>query len=111
MVLAGIIWGLSIFEYWVMLRYLGISMDLTQVITTLTAARLAFLLPSPSGLGTLEASQVLAFSALGFDPAQAMAVALLIRGRDTMIGLLGLWTGAALSRQTSTKPIVAGDEI
>jgi len=66
-----------------------------QAATALVAARIAILLPMPAGLGALEASQALAMSSLGLDPAYGVAIALLIRGRDVLLGLSGLALGGA----------------
>lgn len=44
----------------VMIHFLGLDLTLPQLVTTLTAARLAILLLLPAGLGALELSQVIA---------------------------------------------------
>jgi hypothetical protein len=97
--LSAVIWLLLLGEYWLTLRFLGAQVNLLQATMALTAARLAFLTPLPGGLGALEASQMLALQALGFDPALGISVSLLIRGRDILFGLLGLWLGAILTRR------------
>jgi uncharacterized membrane protein YbhN (UPF0104 family) len=74
-----------------MLSVLDIDVSFTQMIVLLTAARVAILLPLPGGLGTLEASQVFAFTAFGFEPASALSFTLLIRARDILLASLGLW--------------------
>ncbi len=86
-------WVAILGEYWLMLRVLGLNLTLIQAISTLTAARIAILLPLPGGLGTLEASQVLALGALGLNPAAGIGLSLLIRVRDVALGGLGLWWG------------------
>ncbi|HSO26633.1 MAG TPA: lysylphosphatidylglycerol synthase transmembrane domain-containing protein [Anaerolineales bacterium] len=96
--LSLIVWALMLLEYWLMLYFLGLRLDLIAVISALTAARLAFLTPSPGGLGVLEASQVIVFQALGAGPALALSVALLIRARDLSLGVTGLWLVGALTR-------------
>ncbi len=87
--LAG--WAALILEYWLMIHFLGIDLTLPQLVTALTAARISILLFLPAGLGALEASQATAFSLLGLDPAVGLSASLLIRLRDTLLGLLGLW--------------------
>jgi hypothetical protein len=87
-------WGSIIGEYWLVLYILGENLTPVQIISLLTAARIAFLLPMPGGLGTLEASQVLALSAMGLDPAIGISLSLLIRIRDVALGSLGLWWGS-----------------
>jgi uncharacterized protein (TIRG00374 family) len=84
-------------EYWLALHVLGLNPTPLQSIYALTAARMAFLLPFPGGLGALEASQVLALGALGMSPAAGISLSLLIRVRDVVLGGLGLWWGGASS--------------
>jgi uncharacterized protein (TIRG00374 family) len=91
-------WGSIIGEYWLALHLLGLSLTPVQAISALTAARIAILLPMPGGLGTLEASQVLALSALGLNPAVGISLSLLIRLRDVALGGLGLWWGGSTLR-------------
>lgn len=94
--LAG--WLLMVAEYALMLHFLAAPLTLAQTLTMLTAARLAYLLPLPGGLGALEASQVLMLQLLGFNPplaaTTAVSASLLIRTRDVLLGLTGLaWAG------------------
>jgi uncharacterized membrane protein YbhN (UPF0104 family) len=51
---------------------------------------MAFLMPLPGGLGALEASQVFIFGRFGIRNAIAISLVLLMRGRDLLIGGLGL---------------------
>jgi len=97
--LAG--WLLMVAEYGLMLRVLGLELTAVQTIAMLTAARVAFLLPLPGGLGTLEASQVLTLTLLGFDPAAGLSASLLIRGRDVSLASLGLWLAVSRPRLTA----------
>jgi uncharacterized protein (TIRG00374 family) len=87
-------WLAMVAEYWLMLTFLGGPVTAVTIIILLTAARIAFLLPAPGGLGTLEASQLLAFAAVGLNPAIAVSLSLLIRGRDVLLGGAGLWWGS-----------------
>jgi uncharacterized protein (TIRG00374 family) len=84
-------WAALIVEYWLMVHFLGVDLTLPQLVTTLTAARISILLFLPAGLGALEASQATAFGLLGLDPAVGISASLLIRLRDTVLGLFGLW--------------------
>jgi hypothetical protein len=124
-------WLAMLAEYWLMAGFLGARLTLLQAIIALTAARVAFLLPLPGGLGALETSQALAFAALvagaGADAASGAAsgagagaasgagagaasgaalglsLALLIRARDVCFGAAGLgWAGLRLSRLRSS---------
>jgi uncharacterized membrane protein YbhN (UPF0104 family) len=96
-------WAAMVAEYWLAAHFLGISLGPAQTIAALTAARLAYLLPMPGGLGAFEAGQMLALTALGFDPAAAVALALLIRGRDMLIAVLGIWLGRRYPHETMAR--------
>jgi uncharacterized protein (TIRG00374 family) len=91
-------WASMLGEYWLALQFLGLRMTPAQSISALIAARIAFLMPLPAGLGTLEASQVLALGALGMNPTAGISLSLLIRIRDVTLGGLGLWWGELKSR-------------
>ncbi|MCB0061686.1 MAG: flippase-like domain-containing protein [Caldilineaceae bacterium] len=86
-------WGLMIGEFAYAARIFGTSLTATEVTMVLVAARIAFLLPMPAGIGTLETSLTLAFQLLGLPPATGLALSLLIRARDVSLGLLGLSLG------------------
>lgn len=92
------IWILMVFEFSMMLRFLGANLTLAQVLIALTAARIAFLLPLPAGLGTLEAGQVMAMSLIGVSPVIGISLTLLIRMRDVLFGGIGLWLGGIYSK-------------
>lgn len=93
LVISVLVWLASVAEFWMMLNFLGAPANLVETISMLVAARLAFLLPIPAGLGTLEASQILAVQAVGFAPAVGVAASLVIRARDVTLAALGLWIG------------------
>jgi uncharacterized membrane protein YbhN (UPF0104 family) len=97
--LSALIWGMMALEYWLALSFLGISVSLPQAVAAWTAASFAFLFPLPGGLGALEASQVLAMEALGFTSALGLSISLIIRGRDVLIGGLGILWGGVLARR------------
>jgi hypothetical protein len=105
--LSGLIWCLALFEYWLMLRFMDAHLTLTQTIIGLTSSRLAFLTPIPGGLGVLEAGQAMTLAAFGFPPALGISVSLLMRMRDTALGLIGLAWGGILERQWLVRPTPA----
>jgi uncharacterized protein (TIRG00374 family) len=88
-------WLMLVGEFWLMTAMLDLGMGPWAALTAMVAARLAILLPLPAALGTLEASQMLAASALGLSPAAGVALSLVIRGRDVLVALLGLGLGGA----------------
>lgn len=87
------IWFAMVAEYWLLLYFLDGRLTLIETVSMLTAARIAILFPLPAGLGTLEASQVIAAQMVGLSPALGVTVVLLIRARDVTFGLVGLWWG------------------
>jgi glycosyltransferase 2 family protein len=95
---AGLLWGATLLEFLLMLNFLGAPAGVGQTIGVLTAARLAFLVPAPAGLGTLETGLVLAARAAGFLPAVGLAASLLIHLRDISLALVGLGIGRIASR-------------
>lgn len=95
--LSLVIWLLLVVEFLILLNGLNVLPEsanlLAQVATTiavLTAARLAFLAPTPGAVGALEASQIVAFEAVGLPPALAIPVVLVIRARDLLLTAIGL---------------------
>ncbi|MFQ5436748.1 MAG: YbhN family protein, partial [Anaerolineae bacterium] len=93
---SAVSWLALVSEYWLMFWFLSVELTAVQTLIIMTTARVAFLLPLPGGLGILEAGQVTAVSALGFDPALGMGAALLIRARDVALALVGFGWGAFL---------------
>lgn len=91
---SALTWALLLAELWLALHVLGVDVTVLQFTAVLIALRAAFLAPSPGGLGALEAGQVLAFRAMGLDPAAGLSLSLLIRARDVLVGGLGLWWGS-----------------
>ncbi|MGZ6316245.1 MAG: lysylphosphatidylglycerol synthase transmembrane domain-containing protein [Anaerolineales bacterium] len=77
-------------EYALITSFLHLGLPFWQTITAWTAGWLSFLVPLPGGLGALEASQVYALGFFGISPASAISVTLVLRGRDFLIGGLGL---------------------
>jgi uncharacterized protein (TIRG00374 family) len=102
---SALIWLLSLAEYWLALYLLGARLNLFQIISGMTAARLAFLTPIPGGLGALEASQTMSMQAMGFSPALGISISLWIRVRDVALGLLGVWWGATLARRQKIRTL------
>jgi uncharacterized protein (TIRG00374 family) len=92
-------WFLMVVEFSLMINFLGQSFTLIPLLVAFSAARIAFLLPSPGGLGTLEASQILGMSLIGVPVALGLSLSLLIRGRDVLVGTAGILLAVALSRQ------------
>jgi CDP-diacylglycerol---glycerol-3-phosphate 3-phosphatidyltransferase len=88
-------------ELWMIYAFTGTSLGAYALLTVAVAARLAFLLPLPGGLGALEASQMLALTSLGGDPAMAAAACGIMRVRDLVVISAG--AGLALRRRQSSQ--------
>lgn len=81
-------------EYIFITSFLGVDLQIWQTVAAWTTSWLAFLVPLPGGLGSLEASQVFTLGAFGVSASLAIGVTLLIRARDLLIGGLGLLLAA-----------------
>lgn len=92
-------WGFMVIEYGLLLTFLGAELTAVEIIIMMTAARLAYLLPLPSGLGSLEASQVFTLNLLGQPAAVGVTAVLLIRSRDLLLALVVLWWGSWFLRR------------
>ena len=93
--------GLSmVAEFALIVKFLNIQLSAWQSIAAWTAGWLSLLVPLPGGLGALEASEVFALGMFGVPAALAIGVTLVMRGRDLVIGGLGLLiTSRALEKQ------------
>jgi len=78
------------FEYYLMVIFLGMQINVIQIFAALTAMQIAFLILLPGGLGALEASQVFALGAFGQPASAAISLTLLMRARDILNGGIGL---------------------
>lgn len=87
------IWGVLLFEYWLLAFFLGVTLSVSQLIIGLAAARIAYFLLFPAGLGVLEAGQVAALRAMGFPAALGISLSFVIRLRDVVVATVGLWWG------------------
>ncbi len=86
---SALAWLVSLVEYSAALQVLGFNAPLWGVFIVYSFVGLAYLLPIPLALGTLETSQTTAFTIIGFNPVGGLLLALLIRARDIIISLVG----------------------
>ncbi len=77
-------------EFALIVNFLNINLPFWQTVAAWTAGWLALLAPLPAGLGALEASQVFALGVFSVSAASAISVTLMMRGRDVLIGGIGL---------------------
>ena len=95
-------WLLMVTEFAYATHALGLDLTLTQSVAAMVAARVAFLLPIPAGVGALESSLALALPLLGFSAADGVALSLLIRARDLLLAGVGIWLGQRVLRKMAT---------
>src|SRR5450759_1411797 len=91
-------------EYALMASFLGIHLPFWKTVAAWAAGWLAFLMPLPGGLGALEASQVFVLGRFGIRNAAAISLILLMRGRDLLIGGLGLLIAGTASWKKKSGP-------
>ena len=77
-------------EFALIVNFLNIQLPFWQTVAAWTAGWLSLLAPLPGGLGALEASQVFALGLFGIAASTAIGVTLIMRGRDVLIGGIGL---------------------
>ncbi|HUG34559.1 MAG TPA: lysylphosphatidylglycerol synthase transmembrane domain-containing protein [Anaerolineales bacterium] len=77
-------------EFALIVNFLHIQLPFWQTVSAWTAGWLSLLAPLPGGLGALEASQVFALGLFGISASTAISVTLIMRGRDIIIGGIGL---------------------
>lgn len=87
---SALAWTCMWAEYWLMAQFILVDMTVWQALAGMAFLQIAFLLPLPAGLGAMEASQVFVMGAMGFPPSTGLTMSLLMRGRDMLIGGLGL---------------------
>ena len=77
-------------DYALMTSFLNIHLTFWKMTASWMMGWISLLMPLPGGLGALEASQVFTLGKFGFTPAAALSLTLVMRGRDILIGGLGL---------------------
>ena len=94
-------------DYALMTTFLNIHLPFWQMTAGWMMGWISLLMPLPGGLGALEASQVLTLGRFGFSAAIALSLTLVMRGRDMLIGGLGLLlAGTGWNRKA--RPLPAG---
>tara|TARA_B110000858_G_scaffold198281_1_gene263719 strand:+ start:24395 stop:25405 length:1011 start_codon:yes stop_codon:yes gene_type:complete len=82
-------WAGMIAEFWLLLSFVDVPLDLATFIFLFTVVRLAFLLPLPGGVGSVEAGLFWAFQTLALPLPAAAGLIVLMRLRDVLILLAG----------------------
>jgi hypothetical protein len=81
---------LSIVEYKLLTLMLGFHVPLSIVFIIFSVVGIAFLIPVPMGLGSLEVLQASLFSILGLGSAAGVGLAMITRARDLLWVLVGV---------------------
>ncbi len=90
LVLSLLGWAGMVLELWLLLGFFAPSADVDGFIVLFVATRLAFLLPLPGGIGTLEAAVFWACQGLGLPATAALGIIVLMRLRDAVIMSCGM---------------------
>ena len=88
-VVSVLAWLAMLAEFWFLLYLVEAPRDLASFVFLFTVVRLAFLLPLPGGIGSLEAALFWAFQYLGFALELAAGLIVLMRLRDVLVLLSG----------------------
>ena len=78
-------------DYALMTSFLHIPLPFWKMTAGWMMGWISLVMPLPGGLGALEASQVFTLGKFGFTAAAALSLTLVMRGRDILIGGLGLF--------------------
>ena len=88
-VVAAMLVSLMVLEFWLLLEFISVPIDVATFIFLFVIVRLAFLLPFPGGIGTVEAALFWAFQSLTLPLSAAAALITLMRLRDLVILVTG----------------------
>ena len=92
-------------DYALMTTFLNIHLPFWKMASGWMMGWISLLMPLPGGLGALEASQVFTLGKFGFTAAVALSLTLLMRGRDILIGGLGLLLAGTAGFRTAKPPV------
>ncbi|MDQ0391956.1 lysylphosphatidylglycerol synthase domain-containing protein [Labrys monachus] len=100
------IWVFGALEVWIGLQFLGQPVDFEEalVIESLSHAARAALFVVPGGIGIQEGAIIALGAAYGLSPQVALAVGLLKRAPDIVLGILGLMVWQGVEVRTARKP-------
>lgn len=90
MALSFFSWILMFLEYYIAGRMLGFNFSLWMIFLIVTLVGIAYLIPIPMALGTLEAGQVSAFSILNISASAGIGLSFIVRAKDLLIAFWGV---------------------
>lgn len=88
-IIAATAWLLSLVEYKALLLILGFDVSWSAVFIVYSMVGIAYALPIPLAIGTLEAGQLAAFTLLGLPGGSGVLLALMTRLRDMTFTTIG----------------------
>jgi glycosyltransferase 2 family protein len=91
-------------DYALMTSFLNIPLPFWKMTAGWMMGWISLIMPLPGGLGALEASQVFTLGKFGFSAATALSLTLIMRGRDMLIGGLGLLLAGSSGLRAAEKP-------
>jgi uncharacterized protein (TIRG00374 family) len=83
-------WILMFFEYMIVGKMVGAAFTPVQIFLVFSFVGVAYLVPIPMALGTLEAGQISVFGLINISAAAGVALSLIIRMKDIFISIIGL---------------------
>lgn len=83
-------WVMMFFEYKVVGLMVGQNLTPIQSFLVFSFVGMAYIMPVPMALGSLEASQITAFSIIGISTAAGLALSFLVRMKDLLIAIVGI---------------------
>jgi len=82
-------WSCTIVEYFILAKFLGISLTVFQSFLVGTVPLMAYMIPVPAGLGMLEGAQAGMFSLFGYSTSVALAVVVMVRVKELFFSSIG----------------------
>jgi uncharacterized protein (TIRG00374 family) len=98
-------WIGMILELWLLLQFFDIQTTASGFILLFVAMRLAFLLPLPGGVGTLEAAVFWVFTGLELPQTGAVALLAMMRLRDAVVLSIGMIALRILQSEESSASV------
>ncbi|MEM2956473.1 MAG: lysylphosphatidylglycerol synthase transmembrane domain-containing protein [Candidatus Pacearchaeota archaeon] len=80
---------MTLISYKILAVFIGANLSLAQVLIVFTFLVIAFILPIPGSLGSMEGSMALAFVLMGFSAGQGVAFALILRSCEFILTGIG----------------------
>jgi glycosyltransferase 2 family protein len=88
--ISALSWVLMFVEYKIAALMVGQSLTPLQIFLVFSFIGIAYIVPVPMGIGSLEASQVTAFSIMSISSAAGLALSFLVRIKDLFIAIIGV---------------------